>query len=87
MEALAREASPPRRRQVLLAARDLWSPETAIRLADETVRRMYVDIPQAERMARAAHWLGARVTSGRRARRACGPWAISWRGSAATRRR
>jgi CHAT domain-containing protein/tetratricopeptide (TPR) repeat protein len=63
MEALAREASPLRRRQMLLAARDQWSPEAAIRLADETVRRMYVDIPQAERMARAAAWLGARVAS------------------------
>ena len=30
-------------------------------LYDETVRRMYVDIPQAERMARAAVWLAAQL--------------------------
>ncbi len=63
IEALAREPSPLRRRQVLLGARALWSPETAIRLADETVRRMYVDIPQAERMARSANWLAGQVAS------------------------
>ena len=63
VESLAAETRPLRRHQILLASRDLWSPETATRLADETVRRMYVDIPQAERVARAAHWLGARVGS------------------------
>jgi CHAT domain-containing protein/tetratricopeptide (TPR) repeat protein len=58
---LAQESSPLRRRQILLAAPDLWSGATVIRFADETVRRMYVDIPQAERMARSAAWLSGRL--------------------------
>jgi CHAT domain-containing protein/tetratricopeptide (TPR) repeat protein len=58
---LARESSPLRRRQILMAAPELWSAETVVRFADETVRRMYVDIPQAERMARSAAWLSGRL--------------------------
>jgi len=53
---LARESSPLRRRQILMGAPELWSSRTVIRFADETVRRMYVDIPQAERMARCEPW-------------------------------
>jgi CHAT domain-containing protein/tetratricopeptide (TPR) repeat protein len=58
---LAQESSPLRRRQILLAAPELWSGATVVRFADETVRRMYVDIPQAERMARSASWLSGRL--------------------------
>ena len=58
---LARESSPLRRRQILMGAPELWSSRTVIRFADETVRRMYVDIPQAERMARSAAWLSGRL--------------------------
>jgi CHAT domain-containing protein len=58
---LARESSPLRRRQILMAAPELWSGRTVVRFADETVRRMYVDIPQAERMARSAAWLSGRL--------------------------
>jgi CHAT domain-containing protein len=58
---LAQESSPLRRRQILLASSALWTGDTVIRFADETVRRMYVDIPQAERMARSAAWLSSRL--------------------------
>lgn len=58
---LAQESSPLRRRQILMAAPELWTGRTVIRFADETVRRMYVDIPQAERMARSAAWLSGRL--------------------------
>jgi CHAT domain-containing protein len=63
VESLLQEASPLRRRQILLAARDLWEPPTVSRFYDETVRRMHVDIPQAERMARSAVWLSGRLSS------------------------
>jgi CHAT domain-containing protein len=58
---LAQESSPLRRRQILMASPGLWDGETVFRFADETVRRMYVDIPQAERMARSAAWLSGRL--------------------------
>jgi CHAT domain-containing protein len=58
---LARESSPLRRRQILMGSPELWSGETVIRFADETVRRMFVDISQAERMARSAAWLSGRL--------------------------
>jgi CHAT domain-containing protein/tetratricopeptide (TPR) repeat protein len=58
---LVQEPSPLRRRQILLATPELWSGQTVVRFADETVRRMYVDIPQAERMARSASWLSGRL--------------------------
>lgn len=58
---LAQESSPLRRRQILMAAGAHQDRTAVIRFADETVRRMYVDIPQAERMARSAYWLGRRL--------------------------
>jgi len=64
VDVLAQESSPLRRRQILLGAAELWSGQTVIRFADETVRRMYVDIPQAERMARSAAWLSGRLEDG-----------------------
>jgi CHAT domain-containing protein/tetratricopeptide (TPR) repeat protein len=63
VESLLHESSPLRRRQILMAARDLWEPPTVDRFYDETVRRMHVDIPQAERMARSAIWLSSRLSS------------------------
>jgi CHAT domain-containing protein len=63
VESLLEESSPLRRRQLLMAARDLWEPPTVSRLYDETVARMHVDIPQAERMARSAVWLSGRLAS------------------------
>ena len=61
IESLAQEASALRRRQLLLASRSAWDGRLVGRLYDETVRRMYVDIPQAERMARSAVWLSAQL--------------------------
>jgi CHAT domain-containing protein len=61
VESLAHESSPLRRRQILLAAKDLWSPETVGRFYDEALRRAHVDLPQAERMARAASWMSGKI--------------------------
>ncbi len=61
IESLAQEPSPLRRRQMLLAVRGVWDNHMVGRLYDETVRRMYVDIPQAERMARSAAWLSGKL--------------------------
>ena len=47
----------------------LLEAETVGRFYDEVVRRMHVDIPQAERMARSAAWLSGRLGRRRRARR------------------
>src|SRR5690242_11943377 len=59
--ALLAESSPLRRRQILLAARDEWRPETVKRFYDEVVRLAYVDIPRADRMARSAAWLAGKL--------------------------
>ena len=61
VESLVQEASPLRRRQLLMAARDCWNTETVGRFYDEAVRRSNVDIPQAERMARSAAWLSGKL--------------------------
>src|SRR5204863_7948951 len=61
IESLALEPSSLRRRRTLIAARGAWDGQTVDRLCSETVRRMYVDIPQAERMARSAVWLAAQL--------------------------
>src|SRR5438067_256835 len=61
VESLAHEASPLRRRQMMMAARDVWNTDTVTRFYDEAVRRMHVDIPQAERMARSAAWLSGKL--------------------------
>jgi CHAT domain-containing protein len=61
IDSLARGSSPLRRRQILIAARGKWNGQLVGRLCSETVRRMYVDIPQAERMARCAVWLAAQL--------------------------
>jgi CHAT domain-containing protein/tetratricopeptide (TPR) repeat protein len=61
VEALAAESSPLRRRQVLQGSPELWTAATVARLYDETVRGLYLDLPRAERMARSAHWLSAKV--------------------------
>jgi CHAT domain-containing protein len=62
VESLLAESSPPRRRQMLMAAPELWRPETVKRFYDEVVRLAYVDIPRAERMARSASWLAAKLS-------------------------
>jgi CHAT domain-containing protein/tetratricopeptide (TPR) repeat protein len=51
---LAREPNPRRRRQLLLAHREVWLPDTVSRLYEEVVRLLHVDVQQAERIARAA---------------------------------
>src|SRR6185436_11893354 len=57
MERLIREPNPLVRRRLLLGARPLWRPETAVRFYDEALRLIHVDLSQAERMARSAVWL------------------------------
>src|SRR3954449_5346442 len=61
VEGLAQEPSPLRRRQLLMTAKDLWSAETVVRFYDEALKRMHVDLPQAERMARSAAWLSEKT--------------------------
>jgi CHAT domain-containing protein/tetratricopeptide (TPR) repeat protein len=61
VESLAQEASPIRRRKLLMAARAAWTRETVGRFYDEAVRRSNVDIPQADRMARSAAWLADKL--------------------------
>ncbi|MGO9254871.1 MAG: CHAT domain-containing protein [Bryobacteraceae bacterium] len=58
---LTAEPQPLRRRQILLAARDCWSPETVTRLYDETIRLVRIDLGQADRLARAAAWMGEQL--------------------------
>ncbi len=61
VENLAAEPRPLRRRQMLLAARACWSPETVTRLYDEMIRLARIDLGQADRLARAAAWLAAQI--------------------------
>ncbi len=61
IQQLAAEPHPLKRRQLLLAARDCWQPDTVQRLYDEVVRLSRVDIGRTERLARSAAWLGERV--------------------------
>ena len=68
---IAREPAARRRRQLLLSNPDLLRPETVTRLYEEVIRLLHVDIPQAERMARAT--LAAGRPSGRRCLARCRP--------------
>jgi CHAT domain-containing protein/TolA-binding protein len=61
VELLALQPEPRRRRQLLQAGREWWKPETVARLYDEVVRLARVDLRQAERLARAAAWISARI--------------------------
>jgi CHAT domain-containing protein len=61
VELLALEPDPRRRRQLLMAGREWWRPETVTRLYDEVVRLARVDLRQAERLARAASWIAGRI--------------------------
>src|ERR1039457_3651352 len=61
VEQLASEPRPLRRRQLLLAGRGWWQPETVTRFYDEVVRRIHVDVPQADRLARSAAWLAGKL--------------------------
>jgi CHAT domain-containing protein len=61
IEAVARESSPLRRRQILTAAREIWNPATVARFYDEALTRVHVDLPQAERIARSASWLAGKI--------------------------
>src|SRR3954471_15963441 len=61
IESLAQESSAARRKQMLLAPRSSWDNRMVGRLCDETVRRMYVDVPQAERMARSAQLVSSEI--------------------------
>jgi len=58
---LAAEAQPLRRRQILLASRDWWRPETVTRFYDEMIRLVRIDLAQGERLARAAAWLADKL--------------------------
>src|SRR5690242_4112931 len=58
---IAREANSRRRRQLLLGSREHWTPEAVSRFYGETIRLLHVDLQGAERMARAALWLGERL--------------------------
>ena len=61
LEQLAAEPQRGRRRQLLMAAREWWRPETVTRMYDEMVRLARVDLQQAERLAVAAAWVSERV--------------------------
>jgi CHAT domain-containing protein len=61
VEQLASEPRPLRRRQILLAGRGCWVPETVTRFYDEVVRRIHVDVQQADRLARSAAWLAGQL--------------------------
>jgi CHAT domain-containing protein/tetratricopeptide (TPR) repeat protein len=61
VEALAQETSPLGRRRLLMSAKELWSAGMVERFYDEALKRMHVDLPQAERMARSASWLSEKV--------------------------
>ncbi len=61
VERLASETRPLRRRQLLLGSREWWLPETVIRFYDEVVRRIHVDMKEADRLARSAAWLAGRL--------------------------
>src|SRR5579871_1474296 len=68
VERLAAEGHPLRRRQILSEDQQCWRPETVTRLYDEVVRRIHVDLHQADRLARSAAWLATRMDdSGSRA--------------------
>jgi CHAT domain-containing protein len=58
---LSAEPLPLRRRHILLAARDCWSRDTVTRLYDETIRLVRCDLTQADRVARAAAWMGEQI--------------------------
>ena len=75
---LTAEPQPLRRRQILLAARDCWSPETVTRLYDEMIRLVRIDLGQADRLARAAAWIGEQMQATiTRGPPAPAPWATS----------
>jgi tetratricopeptide (TPR) repeat protein len=58
---LTAEPQPLRRRQILLAARECWSPEAVTRLYDEMIRLVRIDVGHADRLARAAAWIGEQI--------------------------
>src|SRR5262249_5530168 len=58
---LALESAAAARRQLLLAARESWSPEAVTRLYEEVVLRIHTDLLQADRLARSAAWLATRL--------------------------
>ena len=58
---LTAEAQPLRRRQILLASRDCWSPQTVTRFYDEMIRLVRIDLGQADHLARAAAWMGTQL--------------------------
>src|SRR5689334_16411312 len=58
---VAREPSARRRRQILTAAKTSWTPELIQTMYDEVIRQLHVEIPPAERLARAAVWLSSRI--------------------------
>jgi tetratricopeptide (TPR) repeat protein len=61
VEQLAGEPRPKRRRELLQVHREWWRPETVTRFYAEVVRRIHVDVRQADRLARSAAWLAARL--------------------------
>ena len=58
---LSAEPQPLRRRQILLAARNCWTPEAVTRLYDEMIRLVRIDVGHADRLARAAAWIGEQI--------------------------
>ena len=61
VEMLAAEPDSRRRRQILEAGREWWTPATVVRLYDEVVRLARVDLRQAERLARAAKRISGKI--------------------------
>jgi len=61
LEQLANEPQKRRGRQLLLAARQWWQPQTVTRMYDEMVRLARIDLRQAERLALAAAWLSEQI--------------------------
>ncbi len=58
---LAADSDARRRRQLLRATPQWWSPATVSRFYAEVIRLLHVDVEQADRMARAAAWIGDRI--------------------------
>jgi len=86
LEQLANEPQKRRGRQLLLAARQWWQPQTVTRMYDEMVRLARIDLRQAERLALAAAWLSEQLDDEASRATGCARWATFSSSKATTRR-
>jgi CHAT domain-containing protein len=61
VQQLADEPHPLRRHRLLRAAQPLWAPETVSQLYAESGRLIHLDLKKADRLARSAAWLAAKL--------------------------